>query len=148
MADLFDSPRIDSEIAQRRYHQHLSDLVDACRSQAYSTSENVTFSNEIARLLVDLAENQLPHRPLSNSGKYARDLVIWRWRKWRREQTKKNKLDRKTATLQAVQGATAEIVGLAKLWGTQIVLKETTVKDRVCRAPTEAPRLQFWWEKR
>jgi hypothetical protein len=148
MNDLFDSPPFDPKVASRRDHQRLSDVVDECKAQAYSSRDAVTFSNDIARLLVDLAERNLPHRPLSNSGKYARDIVILRWRNWRQDQIDKKRLARKTATNRAVEGAMSEIKGLKKVWGAQIVLNETTVKDRVCRKTKEPPRPSFWWEKK
>jgi hypothetical protein len=146
MSKLFDDSRVPPKTAARRYRQLLSDTLEECRDIAYSTRDDVAFSNETARLLIDLAEQSLPHRPLSRSGKFARDHVIWKYRRWRQEQIDK-KMARKTATLKAVEGAMSEIKGLDEFWGDQIVLNEKTVRDRICRK-ANTPRLQFWWQKK
>jgi|tagenome__1003787_1003787.scaffolds.fasta_scaffold20622083_2 hypothetical protein len=114
----------------------------------YSITSSARTSNEVARLLIDLAESNVPGpHPLSSSAKYARDLVIWRWRHWRQVQIESKLLASKTATLKAVEGATAEIKGIAEVWGAKILLNERTIQDRVCRKPKGAPRLQYWWQK-
>jgi hypothetical protein len=142
---LFDAI-VDPKTAAKRDRQYLVDTLEECKNRAYSSREEVTFPSDVARLLVDLAERNLPHRPLSSSGKFARDLVIYRWRQWREQQIA-NKIARKTATLEAINGATAEITKLAKTWGSKIILKESSIRDRVTRKPKRHPRLQFWWEK-
>jgi hypothetical protein len=147
MSKLFDDPRVPPKTAARRYRQFLSDTLEECRGIANSTRDDVAFSNETAHLLIDLAEQSLTHRPLSRSGKFARDLVIWRNRRWRQEHNDKKTMAPKTATLKAVERAMSEIKGLAEFWGDQIVLNEKTVRDRICRK-ANAPRLQFWWAKK
>jgi hypothetical protein len=141
----FKPPIVEPETAARRQRQYEADTLEECKVLAYSTSDDVTLPNHAARLLVDLAEQNFSNRPLSSTAKYARELVIWRWRKWRQGQIDDGE-PRKSATNKAVEGAMTQIEELAKTFGRRIILKEASVRDRLCRKLKGLPRLQDWFE--